>query len=67
MAAMASDEGDGPTGPAAAARPPVGVPPAGVPPVVRTPQEPDHSRPPGARARWRSRWATVVAVVQRLL
>ncbi|MDQ0848908.1 hypothetical protein QFZ65_000846 [Arthrobacter sp. B3I9] len=30
-------------------------------------QEPDHSRHPDARARWASRWATVVAVVQRLL
>jgi hypothetical protein len=57
MADAAAAEGDGPAGPAPAARPPAGHPA----------QEPDHSRQPSARARWRSRWVTVVAVVQRLL
>ncbi|MDQ0819608.1 hypothetical protein QFZ79_001899 [Arthrobacter sp. V4I6] len=57
MADAAAAEGDGPGGPAPASRPPAGLPA----------QEPDHSRQPSARARWSSRWATVVAVVQRLL
>jgi hypothetical protein len=31
------------------------------------PPEPDHSRPSSPKARWGSRWTTVLAVVQRLL
>ncbi|MCU1547836.1 MAG: hypothetical protein JWO29_787 [Arthrobacter sp.] len=43
--------------------------PAGAagPPAGQAPREPDHARPPSAKARWSSRWATVVAVLQRLL
>ena len=34
---------------------------------AREPQEPDHSRPADPRTRWQSRWATILAVLQRLL
>jgi hypothetical protein len=50
-------DGAGPAEPATPHRPPAG----------QTLQEPDHSRPVTAKARLRSRWATVVAVIQRLL
>ncbi|MFE4544424.1 LssY C-terminal domain-containing protein [Arthrobacter sp. NPDC056727] len=38
-----------------------------VPKETEAPQEPEHSRPDSRKARWGTRWATVVAVLQRLL
>ena len=67
MADAAADDGDGTTGPAAAAQSPAPHSPAPGRAAGHPAQEPDHSRHPSARARWSSRWATVVAVVQRLL
>jgi len=53
----AAFDGASPPEPAGAAGPPAG----------ESPPEPDHARQLSAKARWRGRWATVVAVVQRLL
>lgn len=38
-----------------------------IPEDTQAPQEPKHARPVSRKARWGSRWATVVAVLQRLL